>query len=427
MIVDASVRQACVIVPVRFMALLRRLPFFLAALALAAACASPSRARPILILVSFDGWRWDYTDRANVPHLRDLASRGVRAERLIPAFPPRTFPNHYTIVTGLYPEHHGIVSNTMVEPGFPERFDMSAETAKDPRWWGGEPLWVTAVRQKQRAASMFWPGSEVAVNGVRPTYWKPFDDDVPNADRVQQVLNWLALPPDEQPSFITLYFSEVDSVGHEYGPDSPEVLEAASHLDDMLGALVSGVRKLGLLDRTTFVVVSDHGMSQLSEDRVIFLDDYVDLSTIDIIEWTPALGVAPRSGSVDDVYQALRGKHPALAVYRRGEVPAALHYNDNPRIPPIVGIAGDGWTITSRARFANNRSGGRPMGGSHGYDPVHRSMHGLFVAAGPGLRVGARVPAFENVHLYEFLCTILDLTPAPNDGDRNATRTFFLD
>ena len=158
---------------------------------------SDTSPTPILVLVSFDGWRWDYIDRYATPNLRALATRGARAERLIPSFPPLTFPNHYTIVTGLYPEHHGIVANTMRDPAIAERFTLSSETAKDPAWWGGEPLWVTAIRQGRRAATMFWPGSEAAIGGVRPTYWKPYDKSLSAADRVVQVLKWLALADPE--------------------------------------------------------------------------------------------------------------------------------------------------------------------------------------------------------------------------------------
>ena len=383
-------------------------------------------SHPLVVLVSVDGWRWDYIDRADVPNLRALAARGVRASSLIPSFPPKTFPNHYTLVTGLYPEHHGIVANVMIDPSFPERFTMSAETAKDSGWWGGEPLWVTAIRQGQRSASMFWPGSEVSIRGVRPTYWRPFDDALPNADRVRQVIDWLALPPDEQPSFVTVYFSEVDSAGHKYGPDSTQVMEAAAHLDQALGDLIAGVGRLELLDRTTFVVVSDHGMSQLSDDRRIFLDDYLDLSTVTITEWSPNLGLTPRSASVDEVYRALKGKHPALEIYTREQTPPHLHYRDSPRIPPIVGLAHDGWTITSHARVEEDRQKGRASDlGAHGFDPTLRSMHGVLVAAGPRLREGAVVPSLENVHVYEFLCELLGLEPAPNDGSRLATQAFF--
>jgi predicted AlkP superfamily pyrophosphatase or phosphodiesterase len=303
-----------------------------------------------------------------------------------------------------------------------ERFTMSAETAKDPRWWGGEPVWITAMRQGRRTASMFWPASEVI--GRQPTYWRPFDDTVPNGARVDQVLEWLALPADRRPSFVTLYFSEVDHAGHEQGPDSQAVLDAAVHVDAALGALVEGVRRLNLLDRTTFIVVSDHGMSQLSEQRVIFLDDYLDLSSVNIVDWSPNLGVGPRSMSVDQIYRALKGRHPALTVYKREEMPAALHYRDNGRIPPIIGLARDGWTITSHRRLSESRATGELSHGDHGYDPKYRSMHGVFVAAGPRVRAGVVAPRFSNVHVYDFLCRILGVVPAPNDGDPRVLRRF---
>src|SRR5256885_4486551 len=206
----------------------------------------PGGRAPILVLVSFDGWRFDYIDRGDTPRLRALAARGVRAKALIPSFPVLTFPNHYTIVTGLYPEHHGVVGNSMRDPSMPERFSMSAETAKDARWWGGEPLWVTAIRQGQRAATMFWPGTEAAIGGVRPTYWRPYDKKLATLDRIQQALTWLAMPAADRPSFVSLYFEEVDTAGHDFGPGSPELATAAAHLDEALGQLVAGIQRLGL-------------------------------------------------------------------------------------------------------------------------------------------------------------------------------------
>ena len=312
----------------------------------ALACFAAPRAQeadvPIVVLIALDGWRWDYLARADAPNLRALASRGVRAEALIPSFPTKTFPNLYTIVTGLHPENHGIVSNVIVDPEFPQRFTMSSSTARDARWWGGEPIWVTAVRHSRRAAAMFWPGAEAAIGGVRPTYWRRFDDGVSNAARVRQVLRWLDLAPDERPSFIALYFSDVDDAGHRHGPDSPRVFEAARRVDAALGDLISGLHQRSLLDRTTLVVVSDHGMSQVESNRAIFLDDYLRLSTVDVVEWSPNVGLLPRSTTVEGIYRALKDKHPALAVYRREDIPSDLHYRNSNRIPPIVGLAGGG-------------------------------------------------------------------------------------
>ncbi|HYN06491.1 MAG TPA: ectonucleotide pyrophosphatase/phosphodiesterase [Vicinamibacterales bacterium] len=382
----------------------------IAATVLLLAGAARQAERPILILISLDGWRWDYLDPAQTPHLHKLAAAGVRAEGLIPAFPSKTFPNHYTIVTGLSPEHHGIVSNTMVDRTI-GRFTMSSATAKDARWWGGEPLWVTAIRQGRRASVLFWPGSEAPIGGVRPNDWLPYSDAFPNTERIDRMLTWLARPEGERPSFLTLYFNDVDSAGHSFGPDSAQVMAAAARLDGLIGSLIAGVEKLGLASRTHYVVVSDHGMSQLSSDRTIFLDDYIDLSTIEVVDWSPALQILPRSGSVEDIYRALKSRHPSLAVYRREEMPLHLRYRAHPRIPPIIGLADDGWSITSRARSGGQR------GGDHGYDPFYRSMHGLFVASGPAFRRGAIVPAFENIHIYDLMCRVLGLTPARNDGD----------
>ncbi len=399
---------------------------FVILLALAFACAVPAAQRradppPILILISFDGWRADYFDRVPSPNLHALAERGVHAKGLIPSFPALTFPNHYTLVTGLYPAHHGIIANTMRDPSMPERFSMSAETAKDAAWWNAEPLWVTAIRQGRRAATMFWPGTEVAIGGVRPTYWKPYDKKFLTADRVAQTMAWLALPEAERPSFITVYFDEVDTAGHDFGVASPELVTAAAHLDDALGQLVAGVRRLGLEDHTSIVVVSDHGMAPLSYDRVVYLDTLIDLSTVDITESGGLLFVTPRDGDVDALYRRLHGKHPALAIYKREQLPSRLHFRDNPRIPPIIGIPDDGWSVTSGQRLTEKELGA----GAHGYDPANRNMQTLFVAAGPTLRRGILVPAFENVHVYELLCKLLRITPVKNDGHASKTRGFF--
>jgi predicted AlkP superfamily pyrophosphatase or phosphodiesterase len=329
-------------------------------------------------------------------------------------------------VTGLYPEHHGIVSNNMLDAQIGERFSMQAPTASDTRWWGGEPLWVTAERQGQKAASMFWPGSDVEIKGARPSYWKKYDGDVPNRDRVQQVLTWLRLPEAERPTFITLYFSDVDGAGHRTGPESTEVLQAAADLDREVGALIDGVNGLRLGPMVNYIVVSDHGMSQTSLERLIPIDNYLDPATVDLIDITPIVGVWPRTISADQAYRALAGKHPALTVYKREDMPPELHFTSHPRIPPVIGIAADGWTVTTRAEVDEWQQTARRMGGNHGFDPRLRSMHGLFIASGPQFRIGLRVPSFENVHLYELMARVLGLKPAPNDGRADVTASFFV-
>jgi predicted AlkP superfamily pyrophosphatase or phosphodiesterase len=393
----------------------------LAAMAMAAVLAQP--ARPIVILVSIDGWRWDYLDRFKPPTLFTLAKAGVRAEALIPVFPSKTFPNHYTLVTGLYPERHGIVSNSMADPNLPGRFSLRDRAPQqDTRWWGGEPLWITAQQQRQLAATMFWPGSDVEIDGQRPRYYRTFENELPNEERVDQLLSWLAQPEVARPTFLTLYFSTMDNAGHDAGPDSPEVGEAAAIVDRLLARLVNGVRAQGLESRVNYVLVSDHGMAALSRERTIVLDDYLDLSTIEIIDTSPVVTINPIRGSADAIYEALKDKHPSLAVYTRETLPLEYRLRNHPRLPAVIGVAADGWHVTTREWLERDKN--RVPGGTHGYDPALRSMHGLFVASGPRFKSGVVVPPFLNIHVYELICNVLGLRPAPNDGDPTVTAAF---
>jgi predicted AlkP superfamily pyrophosphatase or phosphodiesterase len=397
------------------------------ACATAAACGRSAALPPeraILILVSLDGFRWDYLERFKPPTLTRLAAEGARAEGLIPQFPSKTFPNHYTIVTGLTLAHHGIISNNMTAPDIPGKFGMSnRDVLADPRWWGGEPIWNTAEKQGRKAAPMFWPGSETAIGGRQATYWSPFDNDMPHAERVTRILGWLRLPPDQQPSFLTLYFADLDEAGHSRGPDSGEVRDAVARVDASIAQLIDGVGKAGLADRVNYVLVSDHGMAALSPDRMIVLDDYIDVSTAEVVDWAPVLALSPTDGNVDRLYAALKDKHPALEVYRSSELPAVYGLAGHPRLPAVIGIAEEGWFITSKRE---EQRWGEPdhhaPGGTHGYDARLKSMQGLFIANGPRIRSGMTVKPFENIHVYDFMCAVLGLQPAKNDGDPAVTR-----
>lgn len=394
---------------------------FVLLLACRAAPVPPAQA--IVILVSIDGFRWDYLDRFSPPTLRALAAEGVHADGLIPQFPSKTFPNHYSLVTGLRPANHGVLSNNMVAPDIPGRFSLgNRDVLADPRWWGGEPIWNTAERQGRLTSPMFWPGSEAPIGGRRPTYWTPYEADMPNDVRVQKILEWLSLPEGKRPAFLTLYFSDVDSAGHSRGPDSADVRDAVARVDQSLGRLVSGVRAAGLADRVHYVVVSDHGMSPVSADHMIVLDDLVDTRTVDAIDWSPVLALAPKDGNVEALYETLRGRHPSLAVYKSADLPAKYGLAGHPRLPPVIGIADEGWHITSAHDTNRWKAGdGHAPGGNHGYDPELRSMHALFIAAGPRLQRGTRVDRFENIHVYELMCALLGIEPATNDGDPSVT------
>jgi predicted AlkP superfamily pyrophosphatase or phosphodiesterase len=387
------------------------------------ACRPAAVNDPIVVMIGIDGWRWDYLARHSPTHLGRLAADGVRAEGLIPQFPSKTFPNHYTLVTGLRLAHHGIISNNMRDPEIPGEFSMSNRTVlADPRWWGGEPIWNTVEEGGRPTAPMFWPGSEVAIGGRQATYWMPFDDDLPNAARVKQILDWLELPEGKRPVFLTLYFSDVDTAGHRHGPDSTEVRDAVARVDALVGDLVAGVRALGLDRRVHYIVVSDHGMAPLSPDRTIVLDDYLDLDAVDVVDWAPVVALSPNDGDVERLYTALKDKHPALAVYRKDELPAVYGLAGHPRLPAVVGIADEGWNITSRRdvqRWGHDR---QAPGGTHGYDARLKSMQGLFIANGPRFKAGLVVPPFENIHVYDLMCALLGVAPAGNDGDPAVTR-----
>ena len=292
--------------------------------------------KPTVILISIDGFRYDYFGKAPTPNLDSLIARGVRARYMVPSFPTKTFPNHYTIVTGLYPAHHGIVANTMWDDDLHATFKMSdRKQVQDARWWGGEPIWVTAQKAGQKTAPMYWPGSEAAIEGRLPTYWEACDEKHKTAFeyRVNKVLSWLDLPAPERPTFLTLYFENVDQAGHDYGPDSPQVVEAIERVDRMIGLLLQGLQARGIEDQVNIVVVSDHGMAACSRQRLIMLDDYVDLSNVIVVDTTPVLAAKAKDGNNAALVARLK-RVPHLTVYTPDTVPQRLHFSGNPRITP---------------------------------------------------------------------------------------------
>jgi predicted AlkP superfamily pyrophosphatase or phosphodiesterase len=399
---------------------------FLAAFGSAAGARALRRSpppRPPLILVSFDGFRWDYLDRGLTPNLARLVAAGVRVRALVPSFPTKTCPHHYTLVTGLLPEHHGIVDNTVKDPVTGALFHASDTlAARDARWWGGEPIWVTAERQGGRAAAMFWPGSEAPIAGLLPTYWRRYDARVPDSARVDQVLAWLDLPDAQRPAVLLLYLSDTDDVGHRYGPDAPQMAGAIRQVDAMVGRLVEGLRARGLEGRANLVLVSDHGMEAIDTSRVVVLDDYLDPRAIELLTAGPLLAFNTRPGLEDSAARAA-ARIPHAHVYRREETPERWRYRDNRRIAAFVGVADEGWQVLERLPLQI-----RPqlfIGGSHGYDPADPAMRGILVAAGPAFRRGVVLEPLGNVNVYGLLCRAAGLTSAANDGSPDSVAGFF--
>jgi predicted AlkP superfamily pyrophosphatase or phosphodiesterase len=367
--------------------------------------------KPYVLLISLDGFRYDYAERDHAANLLALGQRGVTAKALIPSFPTTTFPNHYTIVTGLYPAHHGIVDNSFWDPARHAEFKISDSAATTGgSWWGGTPLWVLAEQQGMRAASFFWPGSDADIQHTRPTYFYKYDGKIPNERRVAQVVEWLKLPKAERPHFITLYFSDVDHEGHTFGPDAPETRDAVRAVDAVLGKLFAEVRALGVpLD---IFVVSDHGMAAVTGD--VDISKLADLNGVETASnSTDFKFYSSDPKKIDQVYSELHGRDPRIEVYRRAEIPERLHYSNNPRIGDLVAFAIEPVVLHLAAKPGQSE----PLG-MHGYDAARMpEMRGIFFAAGPDLKAGLTVDEFQNIHIYPLIAHILGLAaPTGIDG-----------
>ena len=367
-----------------------------------------------VVLVSLDGFRWDYARKDGAKHLLAIAKEGASApEGMIPAYPSVTFPNHYTLVTGLYPEHHGIVAMSFYDPARKQRYAYNdPKSATDGSWYGGTPLWSLAEKEGMRSACFFWPGSEAEIAGERPSYYLKFNDSFPDDKRIDQVLAWLALPPEQRPHFITLYYSNVDHAGHKYGPDAPETREAVRHVDALMGQLHDRLAKTKL--PVDLVIVSDHGM-EAEKGPWIDLDKFADLSHF-ITTGSLLYSESASEADTEHVYQQLKSASGDFKVYRRAKVPAALDYDQNPREGDPVIVPTGPYAIRAQTPADPGRDF-PPNKGSHGFDPSEMpSMRAIFYAEGPDIRKGATVRPFENVNLYPFLAQILGLDAPATDG-----------
>ncbi len=368
-----------------------------------------------VVLVSLDGFRWDYAKRDGAPHLLGLGKQGVWApEGMWPSFPSLTFPNHFTIVTGLYPEHHGLVANGFYDPAKQAHYAIGDPAAvTDGSWYSGTPLWSLAESQGMRSACFFWPGSEAKIAGYRPTYYFHFDNKINDDARIEQVLSWLRLPPADRPHFITLYYAEPDHEGHEFGPDAPETKAAVVKVDKLVGKLKEGLDATGL--PIDLVVVSDHGMAKV-QGGWITLDQFADLAGF---ETAGSLLYAKTEDDAARVYNQLKKASSQFVVYRRKDVPGELNFRDNPREGDPVVIATGPFIIRAHGPPAGKQESAPPVG-MHGYDP-HKmpEMKASFYAAGPDILPGRTVRPFENVNLYPWLAHLLGLTPPKSDGSLN--------
>jgi len=361
-------------------------------------------------MLSLDGFRWDYPQFMNTPVLDSLKKAGVMAESLKPSFPTKTFPNHYTIATGLYPDHHGIVENTFYAPDLDKYYSVSDRAAvEDGEFYGGEPIWVTAEKQNVKSATLFWVGSEAEIKGYRPSIWYKYDNAVPYKSRVDSLVKWLSLPEDKRPHLILWYIYEPDHTGHKAGPYGEETKAVVESLDSLLGYYFTQMRKLPIFNRINFIVTSDHGMGETSMDRRVIIDDYIDTADLKYIGgWNPDFNLKVKPDKLDKVYHQLKNT-PHLLTWKHDSLPVRLHYGTNPRTLDLTIVAYPGWAIASSWKPKTGK-------GAHGYDNDFKDMHAIFYAAGPAFKKDYVQPTFENVNIYPLIADILKLNPAKTDG-----------
>ncbi|MFY0255202.1 ectonucleotide pyrophosphatase/phosphodiesterase [Chitinophaga sp. 30R24] len=368
--------------------------------------------QPYVILISADGFRYDYAEKYQAANLLGFARQGVQAASMQPSFPSVTFPNHYTIVTGLYPSHHGLVNNTFYDPEKQSNYSMGNKAkVRDGSWYGGTPLWVLAEQQQMISASMFWVGSEAAVQGVRPTYYYNYTEKINTDRRIAVVKEWLSLPEEKRPHLITFYLSDADHAGHKYGPDAPETGEAVRTVDAIVQQLTAAVRETGL--PVNFIFVSDHGMTSVDREHPISMPAAIDTAKFLI----PSSGTmvelhAKNAADIQPLYETLKQQENHYKVYLKTNMPAYLHYSSTDdklnRIGDILLVPDWPYVFSER----------KPGIGHHGFDAtVVKDMQATFIAWGPAFKAHLKIPAFENIHVYPLVARMLGLkVTTPVDG-----------
>ncbi|MFL2983334.1 MAG: ectonucleotide pyrophosphatase/phosphodiesterase [Candidatus Neomarinimicrobiota bacterium] len=371
-------------------------------------------------MISFDGFRSDYLDWYDTPNMDDFMGKGVRSEGLIPVFVSKTFPNHYSIATGLYAENHGLIGNSFYDSILEDKYSLSDRSkVEDPRFYEGEPIWVTAEKQGVQTASYFWVGSEAPINNTYPTRWKRYEHELPFDSRIDSVLSWLSMPKKKRPRLCLLYFHEPDHTGHETGPKSDETAMMVNKLDSLLGIFMEKLEKLSIFDKLNIVIVSDHGMTEISSERTVNLADHIDISKIKQEGSGPySLLYDMEKNQIKTIVNQLN-KSPNINAYAKKDIPERFHFKKHHRIKDILVLADEGWYINNQSISSSSEIGKQVIkGGTHGYDNQLKSMHALFIAKGPSFKEGVLVPPFENINIYPMICHILNITPNKNiDGN----------
>ena len=362
-----------------------------------------------VIVVSMDGFRYDYPEKYGAPNLDKIALNGVSTD-MIPSFPSSTFPNHYALATGLVPDHNGLVNNSFWDPELKEYYSLSGPNKDNPAFYLGEPIWNTAQRQGIIAGVNYWVSSEYLIGGGRPRYYRPYDNDnlLSFEARTDSTLAFLSMPKKDRPRLIMLYFDEPDHAGHVNGPDSPLVGEQVRRVDEMIGRLREGIRRKGLQKKVDLIVLADHGMTEISPERLVKPSDHIKPEWYDhIVTGIPTSIFSKDAACRDSIYNAMKGiEH--VHVWKKEEIPTELNYGSSNRVGDIVVAPDLGWQVGEVS--SRNK-------GTHGFFPSEREMQTVFRAEGPDFKKNVRIPQFRNVSIYPLVCWILGIEPAPNDGD----------
>ncbi len=367
-----------------------------------------------VVVLSLDGFRADYLEKYDAKNLLGIAEKGVRVKRMRPSNPTKTFPNHYTLATGLYPEHHGLIGNTFYAPDLKRLYRVrDRKSVENGDFYGGEPIWNTAHKAGLKTASYYWIGSEAKIKGIQPDIWKKYNDKIPFESRIDTVVSWLQLPISERPRLIMMYYHEPDHSGHHFGPNSKEVQQQVKYVDEQVGNLYRKLMKLPIADSLNFIVLSDHGMRAITSHKQIILEDHLSRNWIEgIYGSNPVYTATAKPDKYDLVYGALK-KIKHLKVYKRGHAPKRLQFGNNMRVGDFFIVGKKGWAV-----FVNRPKKSRFHGGTHGYLNTDREMAALFVAKGVAFKSGYTKRQIKNVDVYNLLCKILDISPAPNDGKK---------
>jgi predicted AlkP superfamily pyrophosphatase or phosphodiesterase len=380
-----------------------------------------SLEKPYLILISLDGFRWDYIEKYNPPYLSNFIKNGVKAESLIPSYPSKTFPNHYTIATGLYPDKHGIIGNSFYSYKKNLTYKIgNREMVEDGSFYGGTPIWVLADKASMVSASYFFVGSEANIQGIKPTYYYTYDASIKNDVRITQALDWLDLPLKNRPHLITMYFSDMDDIGHRFGPNNEEeIKKTLFNLDENLGNLFKGVDATGL--PINIIIVSDHGMTTLSTSNYIPIEDIENDSLYATIDNGAIVNIHPKNNmQTDSIIQYLKQKENNFKVYKTKNT-LGFEYNPKNKDWGAIQIIPDfGYYFSKRQSIESRKKNAITTVGVHGYDPKYKDMHGIFYANGSAFKKGYVIPSVKNIHIYPLMCKILGLDiPSNIDGNLN--------